>query len=309
MFQRKNPSQLQAQLEQMTSTGSFNQADAREWSLTTDKAGNGQALIRFLPAKDDNSTPFVKIYNHGFKVGSRWFIENCPTTNQSCECPVCQANSELWNSGVESDKDIAKNRKRKLSYWANILVIKDPSNDENNGKVFKYRFGQKIMDKIQAMINVDVDMGEKPVDVTCVFEGCNFLLKTKKVSNFANYDEAKFQSQGEIDRINDPAFQSFLMENMNDLNEIVAADKFKTTEELQAKFNQVVGGGSRQAPAAQDDFDAQLQAFESGAGAATTAAVATATVATVATQQAQQTFVNDAPSVDMDDLDSLLADL
>lgn len=304
MFTRRNPSQLQAQLEQMTSNGSFNQADASEWSLTTDKAGNGQALIRFLPAKDDNSTPFVKIYNHGFKVGARWFIENCPTTNQGCECPVCKANSELWNSGIESDKDVARNRKRKLSYWCNVLVIKDPSNPENDGQVRKYRFGQKIMDKIQAMINVDVDMGEKPVDVTCVFEGCNFILKTKKVSNFANYDESKFQAQTEIDGINTPTFQTFLMEGMNTLADIVSADKFKTTEELQTKLNQVVGGG-RQAPVGQDDFDKQLQQFEQGTAPVTQQAP----VQTVAVQQAQQSFVDNTPSVDMDDLDSLLMDL
>lgn len=308
MFTRRDPSKLQSQLEQMTSNGGFNQADGTEWSLTTDKSGNGQARIRFLPAKDDNSTPFVKIYNHGFKTKTgRWFIENCPTT-VGCECPVCKANSELWNSGIESDKDEARNRKRKLSYWANIQVVKDPANPENDGKVFKYRFGQKIMDKIQAMINVDVDMGETPVDVTCVFEGADFALKVKKVSNFANYDESKFFNQSEIAQINDPSFQKFLMEGMHNLNEIIATDKFKPETELQTKLNQVLGQNAQQRSASQelDDFDKQLNDFNSNQVQSNQSQMRQAPA-----QQAQSPLQSDlsSDSFGTDDLDDLLADL
>lgn len=308
MFKRQDPSKLQSQLEKMTSNGSFNNNDGTEWTLTTDKAGNGQARIRFLPARDDNSTPFVKIYQHGFKHNGRWFIENCPTTIQACDCPVCKANSELWNSGLESDKELARGRKRKLSYWSNIMVIKDPANPDNDGKVFKYRFGQKIMDKIQAMINVDVDMGETPVDVTCVFDGADFMLKTKKVSNFANYDESKFFNQSELQNINDPAFQERLLADMHDLNKIIAPSEFKTTEELQNKMNQVLGqgGGSSTAQAANalDDFDRQLNEFNAGQQTQTTTQVVKQTAVKAETSTA--TFESTGGA---DDLDALLADL
>lgn len=307
MFKRKDPSKLQSQLEQMTSNGSFNQNDGTEWNLTIDKAGNGQARIRFLPARDDASTPFVKMYNHGFKVNNRWFIENCPTTIQACECPVCKANSELWNSGIEADKEVARQRKRKLSYWSNILVVKDSANPENEGKVFKYRFGQKIMDKIQAMIAVDEDMGETPVDVTCVFGGADFLLKTKKASGFQNYDESKFFGQSEIPRINEPDFQEFLMNGMHDLNKIVAPDQFKTTEELLKIFNERVGKSARSAGTAMDDFDKQLEDFNAKSAQSSAPAAAAA--------QRSAPVVEDTPPFDVgsastdDDLDSLLAGL
>lgn len=300
MFKRQDPSKLQQQLEQMTSNGSFNQSDASEWSLTTDKNGNGQARIRFLPAKDDNATPFVKMYNHGFKHNGRWYIENCPTTVAGNECPVCKANGELWNSGIEADKEVARNRKRKLSYWANIIVVKDPANPENDGKVFKYRFGQKIMDKIQAMINVDVDMGETPIDVTCVFDGADFALKTRKVSGYANYDESKFFGQAEVANINDPAYQQQLVSQMHDLNEIIAADKFKPLAELTAKFNQITGAAAKPQQNAVDDFDRQLEEFNTQSQPAQQQAPVQ--------QQAPATFTSNDVSVD-DDLDALLADL
>lgn len=299
MFQRRDPSKLQQQLEQMTSNGSFNQNDGSEWSLTVDKNGNGTARIRFLPARDDNSAPFVKIYNHGFKHNGRWYIENCPTTIQGNECPVCKANGELWNSGIESDKEVARGRKRKLSYWSNVLVISDPGNPDNNGKVFKYRFGQKIMDKIQAMIAVDVDMGETPVDVTCVFDGADFVLKSKKVSGFANYDESKFLAKTEIAGIDTQAVQTKLMEGMHDLNKIIAPAEFKSTEDLTKKFLQVTGGTTTaKAGAAMDDFDKQLEQFNQQSAPAAKAPVSDTPPFSMDTNV----------SVD-DDLDALLADL
>ena len=306
MFKRNNPSLLQAQLEKMTSNGSFDKNDGTEWSLTIDKAGNGQARIRFLPARDDNSTPFVKMYNHGFKVNNRWFIENCPTTIQACECPVCKANSELWNSGIESDKEVARQRKRKLSYWANVLVVKDPANPENDGKVFKYRFGQKIMDKIQAMIAVDTEMGETPVDVTCVFDGADFMLKTKKVSGFQNYDESKFFAQSELPKINDQAFQKFLMDSMHDLSKIIAPEQFKSEAELLKLFKERTGGG-KPVQSAADDFDKQMAAFESKPAAAAPTAAKSAEFDEDLPWDAAAATSNEV-SVD-DDLDALLADI
>lgn len=305
MFKRTNVSLMQSQLEKMTTSGSFEKSDEGSWSLTIDKAGNGQARIRFLPARDDNSTPFVKMYNHGFKVNNRWFIENCPTTIQSCDCPVCKANSELWNSGIESDKEVARQRKRKLSYWANVLVVKDPANPENDGKVFKYRFGQKIMDKIQAMIAVDTEMGETPVDVTCVFDGADFMLKTKKVSGFQNYDESKFFAQAELPKINDQAFQKFLMDSMHDLSKIIAPEQFKSEAELMKLFKERTGGG-KPVQSAADDFDKQMAAFESKPATAAPAAKSAEFDEELPWDGAAA--ASNEVSVD-DDLDALLADI
>ncbi|MGL5307933.1 MAG: hypothetical protein ACRC9Y_17675 [Aeromonas veronii] len=310
MFKRSNPSTLQAQLEKMTSNGSFEKSDEGSWSLTIDKAGNGQARIRFLPSRDDNSTPFVKIYNHGFKVNNRWFIENCPTTmGQGCECPVCKANSELWNSGIEADKEVARQRKRKLSYWANILVVRDPANPDNDGKVFKYRFGQKIMDKIQAMIAVDTEMGETPVDVTCVFDGADFMLKTKKVSGFQNYDESKFFAQAELPKINDQAFQKFLMDSMHDLNKIVAPDQFKSEDELMKLFKERTGAAAKPAASATDDFDKQMAAYENTPVKAAPAAAATAGFDEDLPWDQDAAVAKTSTAVVDDDLDALMAEL
>ncbi|WWS25292.1 hypothetical protein vBKpnAMK6_00348 [Klebsiella phage vB_Kpn_AM_K6] len=222
MFKRKNPAQLQQQLAGLKGGSSFSNEDKNEWKLKTDNAGNGQAVIRFLPGKAE------------YKL-----------------------------------------LKRKTSFWSNILVIKDPANPENEGKVFKFRFGQKIMDKINAMVEVDVDMGETPVDVTCVYEGANFVMKVKKVGGFQNYDECKFLGQSEIANINDEETQKFLTENMADLSEIVAPSQFKSFEVNEAKFKQIMGtaalGGAAAKAAAQadkigddlDSFDKDLSDFES----------------------------------------------
>ena len=194
-FKRRSPADLTAKLTELTGSKDF--SDANEWKLTTDKSSNGSAVIRFLPAQGDEDTPYVKIFNHGFQVKGKWMVENCPTT-LSDDCPICKANGELWNSGVDDDKEIARKRKRKLSYWANIVVIKDEAKPDNQGKVFKYRFGQKIMDKIVAASAADEDLGTAGMDVTCVFDGANFSLKSKKVSGFANYDDSKFGPAKEL---------------------------------------------------------------------------------------------------------------
>lgn len=67
MFKRKNPAELQAQLASLKGGSSFSSDDKGEWKLKTDNAGNGSAVIRFLPGKGDEGLPFVKLINHGFK--------------------------------------------------------------------------------------------------------------------------------------------------------------------------------------------------------------------------------------------------
>lgn len=240
MFRRKNPAALASQLASLSGSKGFNSEDKGEWKLKLDNAGNGQAVIRFLPGKGDEGVPFAVLVNHGFKKGGKWYIENCTSTHGDYDsCPVCQYLSK--NDSYNTNNEEYKLLKRKTSYYANILVVKDPAAPENEGKVFKYRFGKKIWDKINAMVAVDVEMGETPIDVTCAFEGANFVLKVKKVSGFSNYDESKFLGQSEIPNIEDEAYQAQLQEQMVDLSTLTAKDQFKSFEDNQKKFLQVMG--------------------------------------------------------------------
>ena len=257
-FARKNVKDLQAQLQQLNKTSNADYGpDLTEWKPTTDAQGNASAIIRFLPATENTGhvLPFVKIYNHGFQAGQRWFIENCPTTNGG-ECPVCAMNSELWDTGIESNKTIVRARKRKLSYWANILVIKDSKNPAAEGKVFKYRFGQKIMDKIDAKMDPDMDLGMDPEDVTCVFDGSNFVLKVKRVPGqypgqfFPNYDESAFQGKSELFGGDEEKLDKLEAE-LHDLSKINGPSAFKTAAELQEKLNKVLKISPKAAPTQQ----------------------------------------------------------
>ncbi|QYW08368.1 single stranded DNA-binding protein [Enterobacteria phage phiC600P9] len=265
MFKRKSTAELAAQMAKLAGNkGGFSSEDKGEWKLKLDNAGNGQAVIRFLPSKNDEQAPFAILVNHGFKKNGKWYIENCSSTHGDYDsCPVCQyiSKNDLYNTDNKEYSLV----KRKTSYWANILVVKDPAAPENEGKVFKYRFGKKIWDKINAMIAVDVEMGETPVDVTCPWEGANFVLKVKQVSGFSNYDESKFLNQSAIPNIDDESFQKELFEQMVDLSEMTSKDKFKSFEELSTKFSQVMGtaamGGAaataaKKADKVADDLDA-----------------------------------------------------
>lgn len=262
LFTRKNPAKLQEQLATLSgNNNSFEDASKNEWKLKLDSAGNGTAVIRFLPEKDENSTPIIKLINHGFKTNGPWYIENCTSTHGDFDsCPVCKyiKDNDLYNT----DKALYQKMKRKTSFWANILVIKDSAAPENEGKVFKYRFGTKIYDKLNAMIDVDVDMGETPVDVTCPFEGANFLLKVKQVSGFSNYDESKFYPVSAIKGIEDEAFQKELIDSMENLNEMIDPTKFKTFEINEEKMNKALGNQARRTASQQaDDLEDQIDSY------------------------------------------------
>jgi hypothetical protein len=234
---------LQAKVS-TTDTKKVYEADARMWQPATDTAGNGSAVIRFLPATDEDNAPYVMLYTHGFKIGTKWFIENCPSTlGIKDQCPACIANSELWATGLESDKKIASERKRKLSYYANVMVMKDPANPENEGKVKIFRFGQKIFDKIKESINPDPDSGEESLDPFSFFSGANFIIKIAQVAGFKNYDKSKFASQtemfdGDEDKLRD------VLEQLHDIESIVAKDQFKSLADLQKKHDAVLGNTS-----------------------------------------------------------------
>ncbi|QHJ78850.1 MAG: hypothetical protein [Caudoviricetes sp.] len=258
MFKRKDPSKLQSQLNSFQSKG-FQESDDTAWKLEVDKSGNGSAVIRFLPGRTEDDNPFVKIINHGFRINGKWYIENCPSTHNDFDgCPVCAYIKEhdLYNT----DNDKYGLVKRKMSYWSNVLIIKDSANPANEGKIFKYRFGKKIMDKIQAMIAVDEDIGEEPVDVTCVFDGANFHLKAKKVGDHLNYDDSKFLKASPIDNIDDESFQESLISGMHDINAIAKPDQFKDFATLKTAFDKVIGT-ARQSRAV-DDFDKEMTNFK-----------------------------------------------
>ena len=174
-------------------------ADERFWKLIVDpKTGIGYAKLRFLPAPKNEDIPWSKLWSHGFQgpAGS-WFIENCPTTLDGRPCPVCKENNRLWNSGVERDKEVARARKRKLTYISNVLILEDPARPENNGKTFLYKYGKKIHDKVMELLEPQFP-DQKPANPFDLWEGCDFKLKAQKVAGYQNYDKSEFTEPSEL---------------------------------------------------------------------------------------------------------------
>jgi hypothetical protein len=228
-------------LEGLSSGGSKVGSDDREWKPEVDKAGNGFAVIRFLdsPQVDgEDGMPWVQIFSHGFQGPGGWLIDNCLTSvNQ--KCPVCEKNTELWNSGIESNKDIVRQRKRKLTYVSNILVVKDANHPENEGKVFIYKFGKKIFDKIKEKIEPQFE-DEKAVNPFNFWEGANFKLKIRNVEGYRNYDKSEFDSVSAV-ADNDADIEKIWKASYS-LKEFLANDQFKSYEELKTKMERVLGG-------------------------------------------------------------------
>ena len=232
---------LQKELTKSTKEGG---ADERLWKPALDKTGNGYAVIRFLPAPEGESLPWAKVYSHAFQGPGGWLIDNCLTTNGD-QCPVCAANNKLWNSGVESDKEIARQRKRKLSYYSNIYVVKDTANPDNEGKVFLYKYGKKIHDKILAAMQPEFQ-DETPVNVFDLWEGANFKLKIKKVAGYWNYDSSEFDSVSALSADDDELEATWKSEHS--LEAFTAKDQFKSYEDLERRLNMVLGISQRPAP-------------------------------------------------------------
>jgi len=231
---------LLEELNKISSGSTKSYQDDRFWKPERDKADNGFAIVRFLPAVDGEDVPFVRIFNHGFKGVGGWMIENCPTT-VGLTCPVCEANSELWNSGNESDKDIARNRKRKLQYIANILVVSDPKNPQNEGKVFLYKFGKKIFDKIQEKMQPEF-ADEEEINPFDFWKGANFKIKIRKVGGFVNYDKSEFDAPSALADGDDAALKE-IWEQQYPLQPFVAPDQFKSYDELKTRLTTVLGRG------------------------------------------------------------------
>jgi hypothetical protein len=216
--------------------------DDRFWRPELDKASNGYAVIRFLPAPPNEDLPWAKLYTHGFQGKGGWFIENSRTTFGEKD-PVSEMNSELWNSGIESDKDIARARKRKLQYISNILVISDPANPQNEGKIFLYKFGKKIFDKIQEAMEPEF-ADEKAVNPFDLWGGANFKLKVRKISGFINYDKSEFDSPSELFDGDDTQLEE-LWKKQYSLTAFTDPSNFKSYDELKQRLMEVVGDDIR----------------------------------------------------------------
>jgi hypothetical protein len=210
--------------------------DTRFWQPEVDKAGNGMAVIRFLPAPaadGDDALPWVRVFSHGFQGPGGWFIDNCLTTLNE-KCPVCEHNNTLWNSGIEANKDIARKQKRKLSYIANILVISDPSNPSNEGQIRLFKFGKKIFDKITEAMNPEF-ADETPVNPFDLWEGANFKLKIRNVEGYRNYDKSEFADKSALFEGDDEKLED-LWKKEYGLKEFAEKKQFKSYEQLKGRL-------------------------------------------------------------------------
>ena len=216
-----------------------NGADDRLWKPEVDKAGNGYAVIRFLPAVDGEDMPWAKLYTHAFQGSGGWYIENSLTTLGSKD-PVSEYNSQLWNSGIDADKEVARKQKRKLSYYSNIYVVKDPANPDNEGKVFLFRYGKKIFDKITAAMQPEFE-DEEAINPFDFWQGANFKLKIKKVAGFWNYDSSEFAAPSAL--LDDDEALEALWKKEYSLSELVSPDQFKSYDDLKKRLDYVLGLG------------------------------------------------------------------
>ena len=215
--------------------------DNRFWQPEVDKAGNGMAIVRFLPAPQadgDDALPWVRVFSHGFQGPGGWLIDNCLTTLNE-KCPVCEHNNTLWNSGIEANKDIARKQKRKLSYVANILVISDPANKSNEGQIKLFKFGKKIFDKITEAMNPEF-ADETPINPFDLWEGANFKLKIRNVEGYRNYDKSEFAEKSALYDGDDEKLEA-LWKSEFGLKEFLERKNFKSYDQLKQRLDKELG--------------------------------------------------------------------
>lgn len=223
------------QVEKLNDTGSKD--DDRFWKPVMDKGGTGSAIIRFLPAPEGCDLPWAQVWSHAFQSNGKWMIDNCLTTLGQ-NCPVCEANRELWNTGSKDNQNIVRDRKRKLSYFANIYVVKDPVNPANEGRVFLYKFGKKIFDKIMASMQPEFD-DEEPINPFDFWKGANFKLKLVKKDGYWNYDKSEFAPSSAL--LEDDDELEGIYKSLNNLNDFVAPGEFKSYEDLKKRLDYTLG--------------------------------------------------------------------
>ena len=233
---------LVKEVEKMNS--SPGSTDDRYWKAELDKTGVGSATVRFLPAPEGEELPWVKVYSHAFQGPGGWYIENSLTTAGGKD-PVSDYNRTLWNSGNESDKDTVRKQKRKLSYYSNIYVVKDPLHPENEGRVFLFKYGKKIFDKILEAMQPEFD-DETPINPFDFWQGANFKLKIVKKDGFWNYDKSEFDKV--VPLLDDDDALEALWKKEYSLSAITAPDQFKSYEDLERRLKTVLGQTRSQAP-------------------------------------------------------------
>ena len=244
---KRNFEVLKGELGKLDSSGkSESYKDDRFWKPESDKVGNGYAVIRFLPPVNGEDLPWVRVFTHGFKGSGGWYIENSLTTINKKD-PVSEMNTKLWNSGSDADKEIARERKRRLTYISNILVVSDPKHPENEGKVFLFRYGKKIFDKIMEAMNPEFEDDDtfNPFDF---WAGASFRLKIRKIAGFVNYDKSEFETPSKLQDGDDKKLE-VLWAKQHPLKEFVDPSAFKSYDELKARLHEVLGGDERSSSA------------------------------------------------------------
>jgi len=229
----------QVQKDDSPTTEKKSYVDERLWKPQVDKSGNGYAVLRFLPAIEGEEMPWVRVWNHAFQGPTgQWYIENSLTTLNKND-PVSEYNSQLWNSGVESDKEIARKQKRKLQYFANVYIVEDTMNPENTGKVMLYRFGKKIFDKLMEAMQPEF-ADETPINPFDMWGGANFKLKIRKVDGYWNYDKSEFESPSQLKPTDEELEAIYKKEHS--LAEFLAPSNFKSYDELKTRLDAVLSG-------------------------------------------------------------------
>ena len=234
---KSNVDKLTSELSKLDSPQANNNKDDRFWQPEVDKVGNGYAVIRFLPAPSGEDVPFVRIWDHGFQGPGGWYIEKSLTTLGEKD-PVSEYNSKLWNSGIDSNKDVVRKQKRRLYFVSNILVVKDPAHPENEGQVRLYRYGKKIFDKVNDLMNPEFE-DETPINPFDFWDGADFKLKIRKVEGYRNYDKSEFADSTELLDGDDDKLEE-LWKKQFSLQAFIAPDQFKSYDELKARLDMVL---------------------------------------------------------------------
>lgn len=213
--------------------------DDRFWSPTVDKAGNGMAIIRFLPTPpaDGDGSPWVRCFKHGFEGTGGWFIDDCLTTIEE-KCPVCEYNRELWATEIKANQEIVRKQKRKLTYISNIYVISDPSNPENEGKVKLFKFGKKIFNKLKEAMEPEFP-DEQPLNPFDLWVGANFKLKIRNVEGYRNYDKSEFEKPSAL--FGDDSKLEEVWNQEYSIKEFIDPAKFKSYKQLKDRLDKVLG--------------------------------------------------------------------
>lgn len=230
--------------------------DNRFWKPEVDKAGNGFAVLRFLPTPAGEDLPWTRYWDHGFQGPGGWYIEKSLTSIGQND-PVGEVNTKLWNSGLDSDKEIARKQKRRLHYVANVLVVSDPAHPENEGKVFLYQFGKKIFDKMMDVMQPQFQ-DEEPVNPFDLWEGANFKLKIRNVEGYRNYDKSEFDKKSAVSA--DESELEAIYSKVYSLKDFTDPSKYKTYDELKAKLERVLGGTAPRTTAESITLDESMSA-------------------------------------------------